>query len=117
MNRRRPSRPFCSPPENAAYLHRFPSARRNCRDRTTWLRLLARNVSDAYFGGATDHEIVDSCLRFDAFVEMVMTCKHKRHAILHEQRFQSRPQRQIGTVPGPGGVDRMVKIGDLPIAS
>ena len=56
------------------------------------------------------------CLRLDAFIEMIVAGEDHAHVVFHEQRFENRPQRQIRTVSAAGGVERVMKVGDLPIA-
>src|SRR5437867_5635414 len=63
--------------------------------------------------GARD-KVINSVLRLNPLVEMVVAGEDGIYAVLHEKRLQEGAQLDVRAVPAPGGVDRVVEKTESP---
>jgi hypothetical protein len=75
----------------------------------------APDVAFAQLAGRSGGEVLDALLRPNALVEMLVAGERKVDAVFLQQRFDERPERQVGSVSFARRVDRMMHEHDLPL--
>src|SRR5215510_14223316 len=66
------------------------------------------------FGGTPANEVVETFLRLESLVKVLMTGEDYFHPILQEQWLKEVPESLVRTMTFPGRIERMMKETNLP---